>query len=171
MKQPLETAVQLCKTGVAYSLVILLTGRWTVLIDVGRQGLFAIQSESEDINHFFTAFREIAISLCRFASKQPDLLANSTRGEAAVLLGLVAMVTVLMSPDFEQLTQSITTLRAMKTLTLIAHKVYLPGSSPQGTNFNSPQLRIAMRCRFFDEISRMPPTAGKAVIISARSLY
>jgi hypothetical protein len=51
-------------------------------------------------------------------------------------------------------------LKAMKTITCTAHKVYLPGQSPAGTNFGNPEKRITMRCKFFDEIASLPPASG-----------
>lgn len=140
-----------------------LTSRWQLAIDTSRQGLHAIHHDSDDILPSFNSFRDTAIVLAEFAAKHPDVLASSTKGEAAVLVALVAIVTVLVSPDFEQLGRSVPALKAMKKITVVAHKMFLPGESPNGTNFGAPAKRVLMRCRFFDEISNLPPATGQFI--------
>lgn len=78
-----------------------------------------------------------------------------------MLVAMVAIVSVLVSPDFEQLGQSTPALKAMKTITLTAHKMHLPGVSPAGTNFGTPEARVMARAAFFDALSSLPPAQGE----------
>jgi hypothetical protein len=135
--------------------------RWQIYIDACRQGLQAIHHDVDDINNSFNALREISLTLAAFSDAHPDLLASSNRGDAAVSLGMLTFVALSCSPDFEQLAQSSRSLKALRKLTLVAHRSFLPGESPAGVNFGSPERRVQMRLKFLEAVSNLPPATGE----------
>ena len=124
------------------------------------------------MNDSFSGLRDLAVSIASLATRFPDQLASSRTGEPAVLLNMVTVVMGLIiglvSPDFEQAVQSVPALKALKMITLVANKSFIPGESPQGTDFGPPSARIAMRCRFFDTYLNLPAATGGCTFIPRR---
>ena len=135
---------------------------WQIYIDVCRQGLHAIHHDVDDINNSFNALRDLSVSLEALSDAHPGLLASSSRGDAAVSLGMLAFIALSCSPDFEQLAQSSRAIKALRKLTLVAHKSFLPGESPAGVNFGSPERRVQMRLKLLEAMSSLPPATGES---------
>jgi len=129
------------------------------LLDTARQVLHAVQSDPDALIGSFTAFREVAIALAFVSTTHIDMLSSSMRGEPAALISLVAMLTALVSSDYEQLGHSVPALRALKELTWAAHKKHLPAETP-GSNFGGARKRLEMRCKVFDLIANLPVATG-----------
>ena len=122
--------------------------------------LHAIQSDPDALIASFASFREIAIALAFASTTQADALSSSAHGEPAVLISLVAVLTVLVSPDYEQLGHSVPVLRALKELTWVAHEKHLPEETPNN-NFGGARRRLEIRCKVFDLIANLPAATGR----------
>ena len=129
---------------------------WQLLLDASRQVLYAVQSDPKAVTSSFTTFRDITIALALASTSHSDTLSSSVRGEPAVLVSLVATLTVLVSPDYEQLGHSVPALRALKQLTWVANEKRLPSDNPYG----NARKRLEIRCKVLDLIADLPTATG-----------
>ncbi|WVN87921.1 uncharacterized protein L203_103118 [Cryptococcus depauperatus CBS 7841] len=148
----------MCRSGKMTSLASSASaGIWQMLLDIGRQMLFAFHGGDQDeVNISLYAMREIITSLVQFAEQHPTILFPSPKAQPAVMVISAAGFVSVVSPDVEQTTLTLPTLSTIGKLTRMAHQS-ATGELRHSTYSDLPTQRAGA----FDVLASLPTAMGR----------
>jgi neurofibromin 1 len=147
-----------------------------MLIDVSRQCLFAFHSgDLDSLDQAADAYRETVLAILRFES--PDVnplslwlagadsyqvLAEVPNGGPAVLIATVAMMSILIQPDVEQVNHTPAALAALAKLTAIANRSVLIGWQNEEIEVSHQRDALTSQMRMLEDLADLPNATGEA---------
>ncbi|WWC91180.1 uncharacterized protein L201_006121 [Kwoniella dendrophila CBS 6074] len=130
---------------------------WQILIDTGRQTLFAFHnSDSDDVATAMTSLREYSKVILRLAEDRPSVLFPSSVAQSAALVISVASLTACAGPDNEQIALTLPALSVLGKLAKMA-QISATGQLVDGTNGLHPDKRA----NAFDALASLPTAIGR----------
>ena len=105
--------------------------------------------------------RDMSLALLQVVERHPSIMAGSKAGEHACLIAYVACMSGLVTPDFENVVLVNPAISAISKLTLVTHRQpRIRQGQEQPSNGQLP-ASIVHRVKIMDEISSLPPSAGR----------
>ncbi|WVW79391.1 hypothetical protein I302_101360 [Kwoniella bestiolae CBS 10118] len=130
---------------------------WQILLDMGRQTLFAFHNaESDDVAIAMAALRETSTAVLRLVEEDATVLFPSPMAQPAAMVISVAGFTTCAGPDNEQISLTLPMLSVFGKLTRMAHM----SSMGQLTSASSG-LVPDKRANAFDALAMLPVSIGR----------
>ncbi|WWD06786.1 hypothetical protein V865_004881 [Kwoniella europaea PYCC6329] len=130
---------------------------WQILLDMGRQTLFAFHSaDSDEVATAMTALRETSTAILRLAEEDATVLFPSSMAQPAAMVVSVAGFTTCAGPDNEQISLTLPMLSVFGKLTRMAHM----SSMGQLTSASSG-LVPDKRANAFEALAALPVSIGR----------
>ncbi|WVQ63868.1 uncharacterized protein L199_002024 [Kwoniella botswanensis] len=130
---------------------------WQILLDMGRQTLFAFHSaDSDEVATAMTALRETSTVILRLAEEDAAVLFPSSMAQPAAMVVSVAGFTTCAGPDNEQISLTLPMLSVFGKLTRMAHM----SSMGQLTSASSG-LVPDKRANAFEALAALPVSIGR----------
>ncbi|WRT69099.1 uncharacterized protein IL334_006083 [Kwoniella shivajii] len=130
---------------------------WQILLDIGRQTLFAFHSDdSDNVAIAMTALRNTSIAVLRLAEENTSLLFPSSMAQPATMVASVAGFTICVGPDSEQTALTLPMLSVFGKLTRLAHMSAIGQLTP-----TSMGLVPDKRANAFDALANLPTSIGR----------
>ncbi|OCF79181.1 neurofibromin 1 [Kwoniella mangroviensis CBS 8886] len=130
---------------------------WQILLDMGRQTLFAFHSaDSDEVATAMTALRETSTAILRLAEEDATVLFPSSMAQPAAMVVSVAGFTICVGPDNEQISLTLPMLSVFGKLTRMAHM----SSMGQLTSASSG-LVPDKRANAFEALASLPVSIGR----------
>ncbi|OXB36317.1 neurofibromin 1 [Cryptococcus neoformans] len=132
-------------------------GIWQMLLDVGRQVLFAFHDGGVDeVTASATAMREMAHAVIQMAERHPRIMFPSPKAQPATMVVSAAGFVCIVSPDIEQTTLTLPTLSILGKLTRMAHR------SASGEIMTSAYSTFPNnRADAFEKLAALPAAIGR----------
>nr|XP_031861450.1 uncharacterized protein CI109_003054 [Kwoniella shandongensis]KAA5528522.1 hypothetical protein CI109_003054 [Kwoniella shandongensis] len=132
-------------------------GVWQMLLDAGRQVIYACHSgESNDIALATRCLREIVDATLNLVDLDPSLLLPSPKVQPAALVASVAGLTAIVGPDVEQTSLVLSSLASLGRITVLAQ-----ASSSMDITPNKFITMPTRRAEAFDRLSNLPSSIGR----------
>ncbi|WWC73068.1 uncharacterized protein I206_107033 [Kwoniella pini CBS 10737] len=130
---------------------------WQILLDVGRQTLFAFHdADSDVVATSMNALRASSSAVLRLAEEFPTILFPSSMAQPAAMVISVAGFTTCAGPDSEQISLTLPMLSVLGQLTRKAHMSAIGQLTPT-TNGLIPDKRA----NAFDALAMLPTSIGR----------
>ncbi|ODN95826.1 neurofibromin 1 [Cryptococcus wingfieldii CBS 7118] len=132
-------------------------GLWQMLLDVGRQMLFAFHDgDYDEITISATSMRDMLYAIIKLAEAYPEVLFPSSKAQPAAMVVSAAGYVCIVSPDVEQTALTLPSFMALGKLTMLAHR---SASGEVITNAYSqyPQSRAVV----FERLAVLPTAVGR----------
>nr|XP_018259204.1 neurofibromin 1 [Kwoniella dejecticola CBS 10117]OBR81362.1 neurofibromin 1 [Kwoniella dejecticola CBS 10117] len=130
---------------------------WQVLLDIGRQTLFAFHNaDSDDVATAMNALRESSSTVLRLAEEFPSVLFPSPMAQPAAMVISVAGFTTCAGPDSEQISLTLPMLSVFGKITRMAHMSAMGQLTPATSGLVPDQ-----RANAFDALAMLPTSIGR----------